>query len=96
MNENIQSRLINNALIPVGILVAATMVIFKIFSYIRTLHVSGNANEWLLIMRNGRMQRAGVGLSTFRGPFDQIAKFPSQVNKVVFSTEQVTKEMQGV
>ncbi len=42
------------------------------------------------------MQKAGVGLSTFRGLFDQVATFPSQVNKVVFNTEQVTKEMQGV
>jgi len=55
MDENIQNKLIYNALIPVSILITSTLVLFKVIGYIRTLHVSGNANEWVLIMRNGRM-----------------------------------------
>ena len=55
MDENIQNKLIHNALIPVGVLIVSALVVFKIFGYIRTLHVSGNANEWVLIMRNGTM-----------------------------------------
>lgn len=60
------------------------------------LRVSGHANEWVLILNNGKLKQAGVGLNVFRGPFDQVAKFPSAVHRVDFSTEQVTKEMQGI
>lgn len=42
------------------------------------------------------MKQCGVGLNCFRGPFDQVAKFPAKVNKVEFATQQVTTEMQGV
>jgi len=87
MDEETQTRLIRNALIPGAVLITVTLALFRLFAYIRTLHVSGQANQWVLILRNGKMQRAGVGLSTFRGPFDQVATFPSQVNKVVFNTE---------
>lgn len=61
-----------------------------------SLRVSGKANEWVLILNNGKMKQCGIGLTCFKGPFDQVARFPSRVNKVEFSTEQVTKEMQGV
>jgi len=44
-------------------------------------------------MRNGAMIKAGVGLCTFKTPFDQVAYFPARVYKVNFETEQVTSEM---
>ncbi len=47
-------------------------------------------------MRNGAMVQAAVGLRCFRGPFDQVARFPAKIYKVSFETEQVTNEMQGV
>ena len=58
--------------------------------------MDGKANEWVLIMRNGAMVQAAVGLRCFRGPFDQVARFPAKIYKVSFETEQVTNEMQGV
>jgi len=67
-----------------------------IYSYIACLRVDGQANEWVLILNNGKLKHAGIGLKTFRGPFDQVARFPSKVNMVNFSSEQVTTEMQGV
>ena len=42
------------------------------------------------------MKQKGIGLSCFRGPFDQIATFPANVHQVNFSSDQVTAEMQGV
>jgi uncharacterized membrane protein YqiK len=42
------------------------------------------------------MKQAGIGLSVFKGPNDQVAIFPSKVNKVVFTTNQITEEMQGL
>jgi hypothetical protein len=61
------------------------------------LHVSGKANEWVvLIGSNGKMKKAGIGLNCFRMPFDQVALFPSRVNKIEFDTQQVDINMQGV
>ena len=72
------------------------MAVVTVVGYAQTLWVAGKPNEWVLIMRNGAMVKAGVGLCTFKGPFDQVATFPARVYKVNFSTEQVTSEMQGV
>lgn len=83
-------------MIPLAVLLATVRGLTTAFDYLKTLYVSGSANEWVLIMKNGEMSRAGVGLTCFKGPFDQVAKFPSRVNKVEFNTQQVTKEMQGV
>ena len=53
-------------------------------------------NEWVLILRNREMLKAGVGLRCFRGPFDSVARFPAKVYKVEFKAEQVTNQMSGV
>ena len=67
-----------------------------VYNYVMTLQVVGKSNEWVVIIRNGKQVTAGVGLSTFRHPFDNVAMFPSSVKEVQFSAEQVTTEMQGI
>lgn len=57
------------------------------------LRVVGEANQWTLILRNGELAGLGIALSTFRGYFDQVVKFPSRVNQVEFNCNVVTKEM---
>ena len=61
-----------------------------------TLWVTGKADEWVLIINNGKLKQAEIGLCTFIGPFDQVAKFPSTSQMVTFESEQVTSEMSGV
>lgn len=58
--------------------------------------VEAAGNEWMVIIKNGQMVQAGVGLKTFKLPFQQVVKFPAQVHNVAMSIENVTKEMQGV
>lgn len=58
--------------------------------------VETGPNEWLLIIRNGNLKQCKVGLCTWLMPGDQHVKFPSLLNKVNFSAQQVTLEMQGV
>lgn len=41
--------------------------------------VEAKPNEWLLVIRNGKLVRAGVGLKTFAGLLDTIVTFPSKV-----------------
>uniref|UniRef100_A0A7R9Z8H8 Uncharacterized protein n=1 Tax=Chlamydomonas euryale TaxID=1486919 RepID=A0A7R9Z8H8_9CHLO len=57
---------------------------------------TGKANEWILVVRNGRMVKAGVGLTVFRGMYDTVVSFPSVIQKVSFAAEQVSKEVQGL
>ena len=40
------------------------------FAYLMTLKVEGKGNEWVLILNNGQLKRYGIGLTTFRGPYD--------------------------
>ena len=89
-------KLIWTCLIPVAVLYATKIVLEKLTDFMKTLWIEGAPNEWVIIMRNGKMVKAGIGLKTFKGPFDQVAKYPARVHRVQFSTEQITKEMQGV
>lgn len=93
IDDEIKNSLINNLLIPGAILAAGVYILQLIWKQICDLKVEGNANEWVVIIRNGKVITSAVGISTYRMPGDQVARFPSKVNKVVFSTEQVTKEM---
>ena len=64
--------------------------------FLKSRWVESDPNEWLLIIRDGKLIKAGVGLKTFIGLTDSYVKFPSKVNKIYFSANNVTKEMQGV
>jgi hypothetical protein len=82
--------------IPLAVLVGMQIAIVKMAEYVKTLWVEGKPNEWVLLMNNGKMTKAGIGLRCFRGPFDQVAKFPAKIYKANFEAEQVTNEMQGI
>ena len=64
--------------------------------YIETQRVHGKPNEWVIIIRDGEQQQAGIGLNTYKTPWDTVAIFPSRNVKVEVRTEQVTVEMQGI
>mmetsp|Transcript_24917 Transcript_24917/g.50624 ORF Transcript_24917/g.50624 Transcript_24917/m.50624 type:complete len:383 (+) Transcript_24917:85-1233(+) len=65
-------------------------------AYMRMAICSAAPNEWLLVIRNGEMVKAGVGLRCHRGINSTIVKFPASIQKLNFSAQQITKEMQGV
>ena len=44
--------------------------------------VESQPNEWLLVIRNGKLIKAGVGLKTFASLSDTVVRFPSKVEKV--------------
>lgn len=58
--------------------------------------VKAEPNEWMLILRNGKPIRMGIGISGWAWWNDTVVRFPSQINKVSFSMDQVTTENQGV
>ena len=81
---------------PVIALYALYKVALVVIKYTNSLWIEGKPNEWVVIMRDGEFKQAGIGLSCFIGPFDQVAIFPSKLVKLECTTQQVTKEMQGV
>merc|ERR1712046_69959 len=95
MNELLE-RAIWNLLLPIIGLIACKYIYEFLAKYMETLWVEGKVDEWVVIMRGGDMVKAGIGLKTFKGPFDQVARFPAKINRVNFQTENVTKEMQGI
>ena len=88
--------LIYQVVIPIAALYGLQLMTEQVYKFLMSLWVDGKPNEWVMIMRNGQMVKAAVGLRCFKGPFDQVATFPAKVYKVNFETEQVTSEMQGV
>ena len=58
-----------------------------VYNYVMTLRVTGAANEWVVIMEQGEEVKSGIGLSCFRTPFQQVAKFPSNLVKVEVRTQ---------
>ena len=77
-------------LLALGISVAALGI------YLNRRWAEAKPNEWLLVIRNGKMIKAGVGLKTWATFLDTIVTFPSTVSRVNFSANNVTVEMQGI
>jgi hypothetical protein len=56
-------------LLPLFVLAAAYFGFKKIYALILPFWVEAKGNEWMVIIKNGQMVRAGVGLKTFKMPF---------------------------
>lgn len=71
------------------------LIVGALFLYL-LFNRSSKPNEWMLVIRNGSLYKCGIGMHAIIMPGDQVVKFPSKINKVKFSAQQVTKEMQGL
>jgi len=58
--------------------------------------VTAKPNCYLLVFRDGRLIKSGIGLRHFRWWNDSTVSIPATMNKVAFRAEQVTSEMQGL
>lgn len=73
-----------------------TLLVLAIGSLIRGRFVKCEPNEWMIVLRNGKPRKMGIGISGWIGWYDVVVKFPSQINKVSYRMDQVTNENQGV
>lgn len=73
----------------IGVVVFALVVGLTIF--LKSRWVEAGADEWLLVIKDGKLSKAGIGLKTISGLNDTIVKFPSRVEKVTFSANNVTQ-----
>jgi TRAP-type C4-dicarboxylate transport system permease small subunit len=69
-------------LLPLAIFVASCYYGWK---WALQFYIESQANEWLIIIRNGEMVKKGIGLCTWKMPNDQHVKFPSLINQVNFN-----------
>lgn len=83
-------------IIQIAQIAITSLFIIYLFIEIRNRVIQGNANEWILIIKNGKLIKAGIGLRIFRKLGQVVVRFPSLLNKVTFSAQQVTQEFSGV
>lgn len=53
--------------------------------YMYVFRVSSKPDEWMLVIRNGKVVLSGVGITWTRRWDDQIVKFPSKIHSLRFS-----------
>jgi hypothetical protein len=80
-SDNILQALLGQVinLVMTGAILGA---VYGVYVIGQNLRVIGSPNEWVLVMRNGNLTNLAIGLSSYRLPFDQVAKFPARANKV--------------
>ena len=76
--------------------VALTITILAIIHFIFNRFEVAAPNEWLLLIQDGVLKRAGVGLSVYRGIGAQVVKFSSNMNKVSWQAQEMTNQRAGV
>lgn len=79
--------------IPFGLLVIGLIALGL---YLKSRWVESEPNEWMIVLRDGKLARSGIGLKTLVMPNESVVKFPSAIQRVEFSAKNVTREMQGV
>lgn len=55
------------------------IALLLIVKYLQTWWVEGSPNEWVIVIKDGKMIRSGVGLKTLVLPTETYVKFPSKV-----------------
>jgi hypothetical protein len=85
-----------DSVVPLVVMLLLGQICYNLYKFVLSLQVTGKANEWVVVINNGVMKQAGIGLSVMREPNDLVAIFPTKVNKVVLNVEQITDEMQGL
>lgn len=61
-----------------GLIFLVVSIICLVF-YLNTRFQSAEPNEWLLVIKDGKLKKAGVGLKEFVRLGETIVKFPSRV-----------------
>ena len=77
---------------PVALVLLALAVITLLAVAIARSLVIAQPDEWLLCIRNGRLVRAGIGISLWRLPGDVVARFTSTMQRVGFTVSALSND----
>jgi len=61
-------------------------------AFTRKLRVAAAPDEWVILIRNGRLVKAGVGITVWRWPWEQAARFTSTLQRVSFHADGLSRE----
>ena len=75
-------------------LILTTLLVMAGAFMLKGRFVKSMPNEWMIIMRDGKLVKLGIGISSYVGWYDTVVRFPSQINKVSFTMKQLTSENQ--
>ena len=76
-------------IITIAVSLGACVVLLAFIG--RLVEVS-RPDEWLLVIRNGRLVRAGVGIYHVRRPGDVVARFTATIQRVRFVARALTRD----
>jgi hypothetical protein len=60
-------------------MMAAVAALFMFVMLFNSFKVHSAGNEWMLVIRSGQLKTAGVGISAWKLPSDQVVRFPSHI-----------------
>merc|ERR1712230_95493 len=72
------------------------VISYLLFKEFNNRYEVAKPNEWLLLIENGALKRAGVGLAVFRNIGAQVIKFSSNMHKVEWKAQEMTNQRAGV
>merc|ERR1712230_261833 len=72
------------------------VISYLLFKEFNNRYEVAKPNEWLLLIENGALKRAGVGLAVFRNIGAQVVKFSSNMHKVEWKAQEMTNQRAGV
>jgi len=75
---------------------ASSLVLLRVLKDFSSRFESAQPNEYMLVIENGEQKISKVGLMHFRQFMQSVQKFPSKMQNINFSCDQVTREVQGV
>jgi hypothetical protein len=74
-----------------SLLLCVVMAVVALFCA-RWSFVTSQPDEWLIKVRDGKLSKAGIGISLWRHPGDLIARFSSTIQRVGFKVDALTQE----
>jgi len=75
---------------------ASSLVLVQVLKDFSSRFETAQPNEYMLVIENGEQKISKVGLMHFRQFMQSVEKFPSKMQNINFSCDQVTREVQGV
>lgn len=76
--------------------IVSVLLAFGVVGFGTLFVARSSPTEWLLVISDGELKQAGVGITAILGPMDQAVRLPAAIHKVSLSAQQVSQEMQGV
>ncbi|MGH7123497.1 MAG: SPFH domain-containing protein, partial [Stellaceae bacterium] len=83
-----------NPVVPIVLIAAAAIIALGGFvaTVVHWSWIIAKPDEWLLRIRDGKLLRAGIGISIWRRPGDAVVRFTSAIQRVTFTAVTPSKE----